>query len=80
MKDTSIISWRDTRVIPSDTCDTAIQAHFLKSFFKCFIPFLYTVIIRVSYLLLIIDMLSNKLRELYTLLLSPSLTSLIVLS
>ena len=79
MNDTSLISWRDTRVILSDTCDTAIQAHFLKSSL-CFIPFLYTVTIRVSYLLSIIDMLSNKLRELYTLLLSPSLTSLMVLS
>ena len=46
--------------------------------FLCFIPFLYTVTIRVSYLLLTIDMLLKKLKELYTLLLSPSLTGLMV--
>ena len=30
MKAKGNISWRDTRVTPSDTCDTAFFAHFLK--------------------------------------------------
>ena len=50
-------------------------------FSNFFIPFLYTVTIRFSYLLIILEMLLNKLTELYIFfLLSPSLTSLIVLS
>ena len=33
MKGKGTISWRDTRVTPSDTCDTAFLAHFLKNAF-----------------------------------------------
>ena len=37
MKGKGNISWRDTRVTPSDTCDTAFLAHFLKiAFFSYF--------------------------------------------
>ena len=34
MKDMGIISWRDTRVTPSDTRDTDFQANFLKTAFQ----------------------------------------------
>ena len=33
MKGKGTFSWRDTRVTPSDTCDTAFLAHFLKNAF-----------------------------------------------
>ena len=34
IKEIGIISWRDTRVTPSDPRDTAFQAHFLKTVFQ----------------------------------------------